>query len=98
VNAVVTAWGVYPGSFLLAQQCAILVVVTVAAVAATYGVFRWLQVTDFDFDGFLLHFSFPFLSCFVVSESHFWLFTEVVRKIEREVTRKSDEPTVKTSS
>jgi hypothetical protein len=34
--------------------------VAMVAVVAAYGVFGWLQVTDFDFDGFLLHFSFPF--------------------------------------
>ena len=37
---------------------------------------------------------FLFLSCFVISESHFRPFTEVVRKIGREVTRKRDGPTV----
>jgi hypothetical protein len=73
VNAIATVWGLHPGSFFLAQQRAMLVaVVTVAvAVAAAYGVFGWLQVTDFDFDVFLLHFSFPFLSCFVVSKESF---------------------------
>jgi hypothetical protein len=70
------------------------VTMVVAVVAAAYGVFGRLQVTDFDFDGFLLHFSFPFLDCFVVSESHFWPFTEEMRKIGRKVTRKSDGPTV----
>jgi hypothetical protein len=37
--------------------------VAVAAVAAALGVFGWLQVTVFDFDGFLfrlLHFKFSF--------------------------------------
>ena len=31
-------------------------------------------------------------------ENHFWLFTEVVRKIPGEVTRKSDGPRVKTTA
>jgi hypothetical protein len=61
VNAVVTAWGLHPGSFFLVQQRGMLVAaVAMVAVVAAYGVFGWLQVTDFDFDGFLLHFSFPF--------------------------------------
>ena len=72
VNAIATVWGLHPGSFPLAQQRAMLVAVVAAvAVAAAYGVFGRLQVTDFDFDVFLLHFSFPFLSCFVVSEESF---------------------------
>jgi hypothetical protein len=36
------------------------------AVVAAFGVFGWLQVTGFDFGGFLfllLHFSFPLLGC-----------------------------------
>jgi len=61
VNAVATAWGLRPGSVSLVQQRGKLVaVVAVVAVAAAYGVFGWLQVTDFDFGNFLLHFSFPF--------------------------------------
>jgi hypothetical protein len=50
-----------------------MVVAVVAAVpaAAAHSVFGRLQVTDFDFDVFLLHFSFPFLSCFVVSKESF---------------------------
>jgi hypothetical protein len=70
VNAIATAWGLRPGSFFLVQLRGKLVA-AVAVVAAAYGVFRWLQVTDFDFDGFLLHFSFPLLGCFVVSEESF---------------------------
>jgi hypothetical protein len=57
VTAVATAWGLRPGSFFLVQQRVKLA--AVAAVAAAYGVFGWLQVTDFDFGDFLLHFSFP---------------------------------------
>jgi hypothetical protein len=45
--------------------------VAAVPVAAAYGVFGRLQVTDFDFDVFLLHFNFPFSSCFVVSEESF---------------------------
>jgi hypothetical protein len=72
VNAIATAWGLRPGSFFLVQQRGklVAVVTVVAVVAAAYGVFGWLQVTDFDFDGFLLHFSFPLLGCFVVSAVH----------------------------
>jgi hypothetical protein len=69
VSAIATAWGLRPGSFFLVQQRGKLVaVVAVVAAAAAYGVFGWFHVTDFDFDGFLLHFSFPLLGCFVVSE------------------------------
>jgi hypothetical protein len=71
VNAIATAWGLRPGSFPLAQQRAklVAVVAVVAVMAAAYGVFGRLQVTDFDFDVFLLHFNFPFSSCFVSEES-----------------------------
>jgi len=71
VHAIATAWGLHPGSFFLAQQRGKLVAVVAVVAAATYGVFGWLQVTDFDFDGFLLHFSFPLLDCFVVAEESF---------------------------
>ena len=71
VNAIATAWGLRPGSFFLVQQRGKLVTVVAVVAAPAYGVFGWLQVTDFDFDRFLLHFSFPFLSCFVVSEESF---------------------------
>ncbi len=50
---------VCPASLFLVQQRGKLVAV-VAVVAAADGVFGWLQVTDFDFEDFLLHFSFPF--------------------------------------
>jgi hypothetical protein len=61
-NAVATAWGLRPGAFFLVQQRAKLV--AVVAVAAALGVFGWLQVTVFDFDGFFFVFcilSFPFI-------------------------------------
>jgi hypothetical protein len=65
VNAIATAWGLHPGSIFLAQQRGMVVAVVAAvAVAAAYGVFGRLQVTDFDFDGFLLHFSFSFVGLF----------------------------------
>jgi hypothetical protein len=73
VNAIATVWGLRPGSFFLVQQRVKLmaVVAVVAVAAAAYGVFGWLQVTYFDFDVFLLHFSFPLLVCFVVFEESF---------------------------
>ncbi len=70
VNAIATAWGLRPGSFFLVQQRGKLVTVVAVVAAPAYGVFGWLQVTYFDFDGFLLHFSFP-LGCFVVPEESF---------------------------
>jgi hypothetical protein len=69
VDAIVTAWGMHPGPIFLAQQAGM--PVAVVAVATAYRVFGGLQVADFDFDVFLLHFSFPFLSRFVVSEESF---------------------------
>ena len=71
-----------------------------AVVAAGFGVFCRLQVTDLD--SFLLFFPvilffFPVRSAFSQLSSrvtYFWPFTEVVRKIAHEVTRKSDGPTV----
>jgi hypothetical protein len=69
VDAIVTAWGLHPGSVFLAQQPGM--PVAVMAVPTAYRVFGGLQVADFDFDVFLLHFSFPFLSCFVVSEKSY---------------------------
>ena len=89
VNTIATAWG---GSrvFSLTQQPAV----------AAYGVSCGLQVTEFDsfLRSFLCHFIllsiwfWPSVSSHL--ESHFWPFTEVMRKIGREVTRKSDGPTV----
>jgi hypothetical protein len=66
---------------------------------ATSDVLCGLQVTDFD--SFLRFFSchlFFFLIGFAFREfsswKHFWPFTEVTRRIQREVTRKTDGPMV----
>ena len=75
----------------------------VAAMAAAVDVFGWHQVTELDnlFRFFLCHFLL-FSCCFglpriLVLRTHFWPFTEVVRRIGREVTQKNweaDEPRI----